>query len=301
MLSIMDSKTHQIFQLGKLQARLAGTVATYTLQDCFKSDEVRSIAINDWVGKPIKIKWTGEMHCLACKRKIKKSFQNGHCFPCTQKLASCDSCIVRPELCHFHLGTCRQEDWGLRHCMQDHVLYLSQTSEVKVGITRAVNVPYRFIEQGAVGALPLIKTTSRRIVGLIEAKLRDEQGMADKTNWRKMLTGGASAEEVNESLRRMQVQTTFLFEEILEEFVEEFGEESVEILENQEIIHIAYPILKYPAKISRSLNLEKEKEGEFTGVLTGIKGQYFLFDQIVWNVRSHSGMQLEIGPAEIGF
>mgnify|MGYP003328876161 CR=1 FL=1 len=55
---------------------------------------------------------------------------------------------------------------------------------------------------------------------------------------------------------------------------------------------INFPIIKYPDKIN-SLNLKKNKL--YSGVLTGIKGQYLIFeDSTVFNIRSNEGLKVEI-------
>jgi len=55
---------------------------------------------------------------------------------------------------------------------------------------------------------------------------------------------------------------------------------------------ITYPVMAYPSKVS-SLNLEKTST--FKGRLTGIRGQYLLFENgIVFNVRNHEGFVVSI-------
>lgn len=51
--------------------------------------------------------------------------------------------------CHYDAGTCREPSWGEQFCMTDHIVYLSNSSGVKVGITRATQLPTRWIDQGA--------------------------------------------------------------------------------------------------------------------------------------------------------
>lgn len=94
------------------------------------------VAMNDLIGQVLSLQYNNEIHCIACGRKTNKSFNQGYCFPCMRSLPECDSCIVKPELCHFHKGTCRDEQWALSHCMQDHIVYLANSSGIKVGITR---------------------------------------------------------------------------------------------------------------------------------------------------------------------
>ncbi len=58
-------------------------------------------------------------------------------------------CIMKPETCHYEQGTCREPQWGEENCMVDHFVYLSNTSSLKVGITRHTQIPTRWIDQGA--------------------------------------------------------------------------------------------------------------------------------------------------------
>ena len=81
-----------------------------------------AVAMNPLLGKAISFRHTGNIHCVACGRKTSKSFNQGHCFPCFRRLASCDGCIVRPERCHYHLGSCREPVWGEANCLRPHVV-----------------------------------------------------------------------------------------------------------------------------------------------------------------------------------
>ena len=58
----------------------------------------------------------------------------------------------------------RDYDWEMAHHMQPHVVYLSKTAGIKVGVTRETQIPYRWIDQGAVEALILAKLlTGKRL------------------------------------------------------------------------------------------------------------------------------------------
>ena len=89
------------------------------------------VGLNEFIGQTIRLKHEGTIHCVACGRKTKKSYSQGHCYPCSQKLASCDLCIMKPETCHYAKGTCREPEWGEANCMQDHFVYLANSSGVK--------------------------------------------------------------------------------------------------------------------------------------------------------------------------
>ena len=58
------------------------------------------------------------------------------------------------------------------------------------------------------------------------------------------------------------------------------------------ISEFKFPVDKYPTKV-KSLNLSKTPNYE--GKLTGIKGQYLIFeDSTVFNIRSNEGLRVEI-------
>ena len=61
---------------------------------------------------------------------------------------------------------------------------------------------------------------------------------------------------------------------------------------NDEVIEIIYPVIEYPTKVT-SLSFEKMPSIEMK--LTGIRGQYFIFDGgNVINIRSKSGYEVEL-------
>ena len=71
---------------------------------------------------------------------------------------------------------------------------------------------------------------------------------------------------------------------------EKYGTSAVELLANEAITEINYPVLEYPEKV-KPLNLDKTPEVE--GILQGIKGQYLILDVGVINIRKYTGYQLE--------
>src|SRR5690606_30684679 len=165
----------------KMKSRL-GKVVEYALP---LGDEL--VEMNPLLGKMVKLSFDGTINCIATGEKIKKSYNQGYSYKSFITLPECDICIVKPELCHFHKGTCRDSKWGEEHCMQPHVVYLALSSNVKVGITRERQVPTRWIDQGATQALPILKVKDRRTAGLIEVEIAKE--FSDRTDWRKMLKG----------------------------------------------------------------------------------------------------------------
>ena len=231
----------------------------------------QSLPLNPLIGKRLRLEFTGTIHCVACQRKIKKSFQQGYCFPCMRRLPETDMCMVRPETCAFEQGGCRDADWGRRHCLIPHTVYLANSSGVKVGITRDLPVR-RWIDQGAVQGLAILQTKGRYESGLIEVALRPH--ITDKTNWRRMLAGDAGLVDLGQRLDQLR------------EFIP--GQDGLEWL-RAEPVRIIYPVREYPAKVS-SLNFDKAPVVE--GTLQGIKGQYLLLDTGVINIRKFTGYEV---------
>jgi hypothetical protein len=237
------------------------------------------------LGKPLQLQYSGKIYCVHCGRKTSKSFNQGYCYPCFQSLAQCDSCIIHPEKCHFDQGTCREPAWGERFCMQDHIVYLANSSGVKVGITRATQVPTRWIDQGATQALAIIRVRSRLQSGTLEVMFK--QHVTDKTNWRDMLKGISKPVDLAAERDRLLKECA----EEINELEQRFGFFAISVLNGIEPLSIDYPVLEYPEKIS-SFNFDKEALVE--GTLQGIKGQYLIFDSGVINLRRFSGYEIEL-------
>ena len=244
----------------------------------------KHLPLNEFIGKQITITFAGEINCIHCGRKTNKSFSQGHCFPCMRSLASCDTCIIKPELCHFHEGTCREPDWGETNCFADHFVYLSNTSGLKIGITRGNQIPTRWVDQGAVAAIPIYRVSNRRISGLLEKPASDL--VADKTNWRTMLKGDIPAINLLDRFQELEPE----LEKIAKLSRAEHGEESI-LPADRKMLSIEYPVLEYPIKVA-SHNLDKA--GQAAGKLMGIKGQYLILDTGVLNIRKYTGYSLEL-------
>ena len=242
------------------------------------------VALNPLIGKPIKLIYTGKIFCIHCNRSIKKSFNQGYCYPCFISLAQCDMCIMKPETCHFAAGTCREPAWGEEFCFQPHIVYLANSSGIKVGITRQTQIPTRWIDQGAVQALPIFKVQSRYISGLIEIVIAKH--VSDKTSWQQMLK--SKAEPVDLAAKRDDLITVCATE--LAEITQRFGSQAIEFLVDESAVDIHFPVDSYPVKV-KSFNLDKNPE--VSGVLHGIKGQYLLLDTGVINIRKFTGYEIE--------
>lgn len=236
------------------------------------------------IGQPIRLEYTGEIHCQHCGRKTRKSFNQGFCYPCFTRLPQCDSCIVKPEKCHYQEGTCRDPSWGERHCFQPHVVYLANSSGIKVGITRGEQVPTRWMDQGAIQALPILEVDTRLHSGLIEQIIAAH--VSDKTNWRTMLKG--QVEPLDLKAERDRLLSLCALQ--LDSLREEYGVEAIRELD-AEVVEINYPVEVYPAKVGTH-NLDKNPVVE--GVLQGIKGQYLILDTGVINIRKFAAYNVEL-------
>ena len=266
-------------QLHKMRSRLDNPVAYFMVLG------EETVALNSLIGEKLTIEFLGQINCVHCGRNTNKSFNQGYCYPCFQKLAQCDSCVISPEKCHYDAGTCREPVWGDEFCMQDHIVYLANSSGLKVGITRASQVPTRWIDQGAIQALPIIRVRSRQQSGFAEIIFK--RHVTDRTNWRAMLKG--DLDEINLEDERDRLME--LCEKELEDLVHQFGLHAISILNGVSAVSIDYPVQHFPEKVT-SLNLDKDPRIE--GTLTGIKGQYLIFDTGVINLRKYSGYQVAL-------
>ena len=137
-----------------------------------------------------------------------------------QKLAQCDICIVRPEKCHYHEGTCREPDWADDHCMQPHIVYLANSSGVKVGITRHTQIPTRWIDQGASQALQIFRVPHRYLSGLVEVALKEH--VSDRTDWRRMLKGSPKPVDLEQRRDELFAETRDTLKDLAKRFVDNF-------------------------------------------------------------------------------
>ena len=243
------------------------------------------IPLNPLLNKKISLAYTGQISCVYCGRKTTKSFNQGYCYPCFQKLAQCDSCIIAPDKCHYDAGTCSEPLGAEEFCMQDHIVYLANSSGVKVGITRASQVPTRWMDQGAIQALPVFRVRTRQQSGFLE--LLFKQHISDKTNWRAMLKGDTDLLDLE--AQRQQLLTECADD--IRALQDRFGLHAISILNGMKTVEIHYPVDHYPDTIS-SLGFDKDHNIE--GVLLGIKGQYLILDTGVINIRKFSGYEIKL-------
>ena len=255
--------------LQKMQTELNNPIQYYLVfEDNF-------LHVNQLINKSISIEFQG-YQCLNCGQP-KKIFRQGFCYDCFMSSPAVGDWIMKPELSTAHLDIeDRDLEYEKRVQLQPHIVYLALSSEVKVGVTRKTQVPTRWIDQGAIQAVPIVEVPNRYLAGITEVALKDY--FTDKTSWQKMLKNEvAHADLLAERLKIKNVLP---------------DEVQLYFLENPTVFDLNYPVVNYPTKVS-SLNLDKTPY--FAGKITGIKGQYLLFeDGTVFNVRSYEGYVVSI-------
>jgi hypothetical protein len=247
------------------------------------------------LGTQVKFLHRGEFQCVSCSKSVKKLFE-GYCFPCFRGRAQADRCVMNPHLCHYRNGTCREPAWGEDFCFKPHFLYLSYTDKIKVGITRQNQVPTRWFDQGATMAMAIARVSSRYQAGVLENFLTTV--IADKSNWQRMIKSANNRMSADEFRLEAIKARKFICES------KEFNEgtlhvelpqklnllRELEFFENPSLFELEYPIESVPEKFG-SLGLEKT--AEVSGKVRGIKGQYLIFENAVFNVRKHEGFMID--------
>ncbi|WP_148254526.1 DUF2797 domain-containing protein [Aidingimonas lacisalsi] len=242
------------------------------------------LPLNERLGHWLGLEWTGAIACTHCGRATRKSFAQGYCYPCFKTLAQCDTCIVKPETCHFFAGTCREPVWAEHHCFQPHVVYLANSSGLKVGITRKSQIPTRWLDQGAIQALPILEVDTRQQSGFVEMLFKER--VADRTNWRAMLKGEVERLDLVAERDRLLAH----LDSGLANLRERFGAEFLRLLDSSPT-ELEYPVHQFPGKIV-SHNFDKRRD--VGGTLMGIKGQYLLLDTGVINLRKFTGYEVVV-------
>lgn len=261
----MSSDSTPSGNLRKMQTRLED-VAQYTLV----LDNV-AIDMNAKIGENIRLTYEGIINCIACGRETKKSFGQGFCYPCFRNAPEASECIIRPELCRAHEGEARDMDWAEQHCLVEQIVYLARSSAIKVGITRASQMPTRWIDQGATDAIVFARVPNRYTAGLVEVAMKEH--LTDRTNWQRMLKN----EVIDADLVTTKASLIDSLDAELRQYVDN----------DDTVCSIDYPVERYPEKV-KSIGFDKQPKIE--GCLVGIKGQYLIFDDNrVLNIRKHNG------------
>ena len=237
--------------------------------------ETDFINVNQLLHRTIGIKFV-KFECLNCHLE-RPIYRQGFCKSCFFEIPQAADWIIRPELSTAHLD---KEDRDLvyekKMQLQPHIVYLANSSTIKVGVTRKNQIPTRWIDQGAHEAIEIVEVPNRYLAGITEVALKDH--VSDKTNWRKMLTNTIEDIDLNAEKERL---SAYIPKETLP-YLKTHAQET----------HLEFPVTKYPEKV-KSLNLDKTPE--YTGTLKGIKGQYLIFeDSTVFNIRANEGYVVNI-------
>tara|TARA_R110001583_G_scaffold56096_1_gene169792 strand:- start:54 stop:845 length:792 start_codon:yes stop_codon:yes gene_type:complete len=233
------------------------------------------INMNQLLNKNISIQFV-KYQCLNCGLD-KPIYRQGFCKSCFFDIPQAADWIMRPELSTAHLD---KEDRDLEYekkvQLQPHIVYLANSSNVKVGVTRKTQVPTRWIDQGAHEAIEIVEVPNRYLAGITEVALKDHVG--DKTNWRTMLKNDIQDEDLVQWREKLK---PYIPDEAAAYFIASNTETNLE-----------FPVYKYPEK-PKSLNIKKEQQ--YSGKLVGIKGQYLIFeDETVFNIRANEGLVVSI-------
>ncbi len=250
--------------LRKMQTEVGHPIQYYML---FEDDFLN---VNQVLDKSLTIRFI-KYQCLNCGED-RPIYRQGFCKSCFFDIPSAGDWIMRPELSIAHLDKeDRDLDYEKKVQLQPHIVYLANSSNLKVGVTRKSQVPTRWIDQGAHEAIEIVETPNRYLAGITEVALKEHVG--DKTNWRKMLTNDVDDKNLVDWRQKLKA---YIPEEAMDYFIASNSE-----------THLEYPVLRYPKKV-QSLILTKTPE--YSGVLIGVKGQYFIFeDNTVFNVRGSEG------------
>jgi len=270
------SKTEHRGHLRKMKTYLENGKAMYELVLFNNLEHKENILLNELVGKQVSLRFTGSINCIETGKSINKTYGEGLSYDAFLTSNSATESIIRPELSLAHLGEAlRDWEWERDHDIQPHYVYLSKTSEAKVGVTRGKNLFSRWIDQGAVEGLILAETPYRQAAGLIEVACKEF--LSDKTNWRNMLTNQFTFDK---SLAEVKAETISKIPYDLRHFA----------FPNAEVQKIEFPVIDYPKKVN---SFKLDTKAYLESKLIGIKGQYFIFDGgEVINIRSHAGYEI---------
>ena len=171
--------------LTKMQTELGNPIHYYLVF------ENSFLNLNQLLDKELEISFQG-YQCLNCGKK-KKIFRQGFCYDCFMSSASAGDWIMKPELSTAHLDIeDRDLEYEKKVQLQPHIVYLALSSEVKVGVTRKTQVPTRWIDQGAVQAIPIVEVPNRYLAGITEVALKNHFADIGKM----VLLGSGSEREI---------------------------------------------------------------------------------------------------------
>lgn len=235
------------------------------------------LLLNPLLGKQISVEFLNQKFCAGCGNQFEQLFRMGFCKNCFFTRPEAGESIIRPELSQAQQGKeDRDLEFEKRYQLQPHVVYLANSGDLKVGVTRQRQKIHRWMDQGASAALVFARTENRYQAGQLEVALKEHIG--DKTPWQRMLKN--QFEDID--LLRSK-------EELAKQLAPDL---QAWLSDDQEVQYIEYPVLEYPSKV-KSIKLDKHTS--FTATLQGIKGQYWILDGgRVINIRAHTGYRVKL-------
>ena len=234
------------------------------------------LEVNQLIGRKIQLTHTG-YSCLHCHDPSRKIFRQGLCYEHFYSQPQTGDWVIRPELSRAHLDIeDRDLEYEKKAQLVPHIVYIANSGTIKIGVTRKSQLPTRWIDQGAHNALAILETPNRYLAGITEVALKSY--ISDKTNWRKMLKN---------DIEQQDLQT------VKEQLVNYIPEQTRQyIIDNKDSTILDFPVQKYPEKIK---TISFDKTNSFEQYLTGIKGQYLIFeDDTVFNLRKHEGYTIKL-------
>ena len=147
------------------------------------------------------------------------------------------------------------------------------------------NTPTRWIDQGAVQAIPVLRVATRQISGFAEVMFKEH--ISDKTQWQRML----KADDPHVDLLPIRDDLMSKVTEEITGLQDRFGLQALQPLPDAQVQVIRYPVRHYPTRVV-SMNFDKTPVIE--GTLLGIKGQYLIFDTGVINLRRFTSYDIEL-------
>lgn len=235
------------------------------------------LKMNDLLGKKVRITPMHRITCH-CGLEVPKVFRQNFCYNCFYSKPEAGEAIFHPEKSTAHLGIAdRDLEYEKAYQLQPHVVYLANSGGLKVGVTRAAQMPTRWIDQGASAAIVLAQTNNRFEAGAIEVALKNH--FADKTHWQNMLVG---KEQEVDLLAQKEQAKDFLPEEL----------QNFYAAAANEIFMFHYPQI---ATLSKVKSVKISSTDFLEATLVGIRGQYLLFDNgAVTNIRGQEGQWVSI-------
>ena len=151
--------------LTKMQTEFTKPINYYLV---FKNDFIN---LNQLLNKTLEFSFV-KYECLNCHLD-KPIYRQGFCKSCFFEIPQAADWIMKPELSKAHLGIEERDlDYEKKVQLKPHIVYLANSSNVKVGVTRKGQVPTRWIDQGAHEAIEIVEVPNRYLAGITEVALK---------------------------------------------------------------------------------------------------------------------------------